>query len=307
MTSSCRSARDSSSRDPKVVIVNLWADGDWVIAELWARGRCSTATEACKVALRVVLAVARGRDRLRGEGVGGGGLTWRRPASPRELVARAQALPAAAAGAPGGRSARYSQETHASSSSNCNVIPRMFGGLVGVETLREGVTDPESRAAAPPAWPRLASGHALQVGRPPSRPRRTSSGTTAIFRCAAAFAPRDAHRGTWAVEGTFPYASGAPFSPTCSRSPRCPTAWRFVASSTTGATRWAARLWLQQREPSGSPSTLRPGRRPAGHGPASRCRPAAAPATRCRPITGGSRGARPWSAGTWPARAVGSE
>ena len=97
------------------------------------------------------------------------------------------------------------------------LIPRMFGGLeVGVETFAKVMIE-IARGCPSTGWGLcLASGHALQVGSFFSEQAQADVfGYDGDFRCAAAFAPRDVLTRTedgWAVEGTFPYASGAPFS-----------------------------------------------------------------------------------------------
>jgi 3-hydroxy-9,10-secoandrosta-1,3,5(10)-triene-9,17-dione monooxygenase len=142
--------------------------------------------------------------------------------SPAELVARAEALRPALLDRQEQteRDTRYSQETHEAfldAGFYRMLIPRMFGGLeVDLATFAK-VTIEISRGCPSTGWGLcLASGHALQVGSFFSEQAQVELfGTEGDFRCAAAFAPRDvltrAEAG-WDLKGTFPYASGAPFS-----------------------------------------------------------------------------------------------
>ena len=142
--------------------------------------------------------------------------------SPAELIARAQALRPSLLERQEAteRDTRYSQETHADfleAGFYRMLIPRMFGGLeVSVETFAKVMIE-IARGCPSTGWGLcLASGHALQVGSFFSEQAQADVfGFDGDFRCAAAFAPRDVLTRTedgWAVEGTFPYASGAPFS-----------------------------------------------------------------------------------------------
>jgi 3-hydroxy-9,10-secoandrosta-1,3,5(10)-triene-9,17-dione monooxygenase len=142
--------------------------------------------------------------------------------SPAELIARAQALRPALLERQEQteRDTRYSEETHAEflgAGFYRMLIPRMFGGLeVDVETFAKVMIE-ISRGCPSTGWGLcLASGHALQVGSFFSEQAQADVfGFDGDFRCAAAFAPRDVLTRTedgWAIEGTFPYASGAPFS-----------------------------------------------------------------------------------------------
>jgi 3-hydroxy-9,10-secoandrosta-1,3,5(10)-triene-9,17-dione monooxygenase len=142
--------------------------------------------------------------------------------SPAELIARAQALRPALLERQEQteRDTRYSEETHAEflgAGFYRMLIPRMFGGLeVDVETFAKVMIE-ISRGCPSTGWGLcLASGHALQVGSFVSEQAQADVfGFDGDFRCAAAFAPRDVLTRTedgWAIEGTFPYASGAPFS-----------------------------------------------------------------------------------------------
>jgi 3-hydroxy-9,10-secoandrosta-1,3,5(10)-triene-9,17-dione monooxygenase len=142
--------------------------------------------------------------------------------SPAELIARAQALRPALLERQERteRDTRYSEETHAEflgAGFYRMLIPRMFGGLeVDVETFAKVMIE-ISRGCPSTGWGLcLASGHALQVGSFFSEQAQADVfGFDGDFRCAAAFAPRDVLTRTedgWAIEGTFPYASGAPFS-----------------------------------------------------------------------------------------------
>ena len=142
--------------------------------------------------------------------------------SPADLIARAQALRPLLLERQEAteRDTRYSQETHAeflAAGFYRMLIPRMFGGLeVGVETFAKVMIE-IARGCPSTGWGLcLASGHALQVGSFFSEQAQADVfGYDGDFRCAAAFAPRDVLTRTedgWAVEGTFPYASGAPFS-----------------------------------------------------------------------------------------------
>jgi 3-hydroxy-9,10-secoandrosta-1,3,5(10)-triene-9,17-dione monooxygenase len=142
--------------------------------------------------------------------------------SPSELVSRARALRRRLLERQEQteRDTRYSQETHAEfleAGFYRMLIPRMFGGLeVGVETFAKVMIE-IARGCPSTGWGLcLASGHALQVGSFFSEQAQADVfGFDGDFRCAAAFAPRDVLTRTedgWAVEGTFPYASGAPFS-----------------------------------------------------------------------------------------------
>jgi len=142
--------------------------------------------------------------------------------SPAELIARAQALRPSLLERQEAteRDTRYSQETHADfleAGFYRMLIPRMFGGLeVSVETFAKVMIE-IARGCPSTGWGLcLASGHALQVGSFFSEQAQADVfGSDGDFRCAAAFAPRDVLTRTedgWAVEGTFPYASGAPFS-----------------------------------------------------------------------------------------------
>ena len=142
--------------------------------------------------------------------------------SPAELIARAQALRPSLLERQEAteRDTRYSQETHADfleAGFYRMLIPCMFGGLeVSVETFAKVMIE-IARGCPSTGWGLcLASGHALQVGSFFSEQAQADVfGFDGDFRCAAAFAPRDVLTRTedgWAVEGTFPYASGAPFS-----------------------------------------------------------------------------------------------
>ena len=142
--------------------------------------------------------------------------------SPAELIARAQALRPSLLERQEAteRDTRYSQETHADfleAGFYRMLIPRMFGGMeVSVETFAKVMIE-IARGCPSTGWGLcLASGHALQVGSFFSEQAQADVfGFDGDFRCAAAFAPRDVLTRTedgWAVEGTFPYASGAPFS-----------------------------------------------------------------------------------------------
>jgi 3-hydroxy-9,10-secoandrosta-1,3,5(10)-triene-9,17-dione monooxygenase len=142
--------------------------------------------------------------------------------SPADLIARAQALRPLLLERQEAteRDTRYSPETHAefvAAGFYRMLIPRMFGGLeVDVETFAKVMIE-IARGCPSTGWGLcLASGHALQVGSFFSEQAQADVfGSDGDFRCAAAFAPRDVLTRTedgWAVEGTFPYASGAPFS-----------------------------------------------------------------------------------------------
>jgi 3-hydroxy-9,10-secoandrosta-1,3,5(10)-triene-9,17-dione monooxygenase len=142
--------------------------------------------------------------------------------SPAELLERAEALRPALVERQEQteRDARYSERTHADfldAGFYRMLVPRMYGGLeVDVETFAAVMIE-VARGCPSTGWGLcLASGHALQVGSFFSeRAQAEIFGADGDFRCAAAFAPRDVLTRTedgWALEGRFPYASGAPFS-----------------------------------------------------------------------------------------------
>jgi 3-hydroxy-9,10-secoandrosta-1,3,5(10)-triene-9,17-dione monooxygenase len=142
--------------------------------------------------------------------------------SPAELVDRAQALRPLLLERQEQteRDTRYSDATHEAfldAGFYRMLVPRAFGGLeVDVPTFAKVMIE-VARGCPSTGWGLcLASGHALQVGSFFSeRAQEDVFGADGDFRCAAAFAPRDVLHRTddgWDLHGTFPYASGAPFS-----------------------------------------------------------------------------------------------
>jgi 3-hydroxy-9,10-secoandrosta-1,3,5(10)-triene-9,17-dione monooxygenase len=142
--------------------------------------------------------------------------------SPAELVERAQSLRPLLLERQEQteRDTRYSEETHREfldAGFYRMLVPRTFGGLeVDVPTFAKVMLE-IARGCPSTGWGLcLASGHALQVGSFFSEQAQAEIfGGEGDFRCAAAFAPRDVLTRVddgWALEGTFPYASGAPFS-----------------------------------------------------------------------------------------------